>query len=214
MSAYHRLSIPDLLKESLTLYTNASDPEIAALLADPYGYAEADVTAGLALRTAVTEASETTGAEGADGVLATAEVKRAQKALRDTLVEHRDAARKVHRRGSEGYSALRLSGDTPETRAGLIEAARRFYGTAAGRPDLVAKVRGLTPAVIAEAQARLEAVETADTTQDDEKGEARGASTGYQQAVAALREHAAELADTAERALKGRPDLLRKLGLA
>ena len=177
MSAYRRLSIPDLLNESLTLYTNVSDPEIAARLADPYGYAETDVADGLALRAAAARAAEATGAEAADGQLATARVNRAQKALRTTLVDHRDAARKVHRRGTEGYGALQLSGDVPLDRAGLIETARRFYGTAAARPDLVAAVRGLTPAVVADAQAQIQTVETADATQDDEKGEARRAST-------------------------------------
>ncbi|WP_412062569.1 hypothetical protein [Rubrivirga sp. IMCC45206] len=214
MSNYRRLPIPDLVKESLTLYTNAADdPEIAALLADPYGYAPEDFAAGLALRQAVVDGSEETGAETADSRLATGQVKRATRALRAQFVEHREAARDRYRRDSETWSALRLSGDTPDSRAAIIEAARRFYGTAEERPDLVAEIRGLTPAIVAESQALIQAAETRDSAQDDEAGEARTASESYKAAVDALREHAAELANTAERALKGRPGLLRKLGL-
>lgn len=214
MSKFRRLPIPALVKESLTLYTNAAgDPEIVDALADPYGYTVEDYADGLALRQAVVDGSEETGAETADSRLATGKVQRATKALRAQFVEHREAARDMYRRDSETWSALRLTGDTPNGRAAIIAAARTFYGTVEERPDLVAKVRGLTPAVIAEAQALIVAAESTDSDQNDEAGEARTASESYKAAVEALREHAAELGNTAKRALKKRPDLLRKLGL-
>lgn len=214
MAQFSRLSIPDLLRDTLPLYTNArDDAEIAAGLADPYDYTADDFAAGLALRQAVIDGAEGADAETVDSREATADAQKAAQALRDQYAKHRDAARRYHERGSEGYSALRLAGRAPGDRAGLIDAARRFYNTVAARPDLAEPVRGLTPAVVAAAQALVAAADDTSSEQDDEAGEARTAARTYQAAVEALRTHAAELAAVAEEAFEDRPDLLRKLGL-
>ncbi|WP_412061756.1 hypothetical protein [Rubrivirga sp. IMCC45206] len=214
MSQYARLPIPELLRDSLTLYTNAgADPEIAEALADPYQYGPEDYAAGLALRQAVIDASGKKGAEAADSRKATGQAQDAAATLRKRFGRHRDRLRTVHKSGSDGYSALKLSGRVPGDREQMVEAARHLYATLEGRPELAEKVRGLTPAVVAESQALVLASQGAATTQDREQGEAKTASNTYKDAVADLRDHAGEMAGVAEDALSDRPDLLAKLGL-
>ena len=221
MANWSRMSVPELIEAATTLYTNARDtPAIVAEL-EEFGYERdpgpeddaGDYDDGLALVADVSRERTEYAAEQADEDEAVQAAAAAAGALRARLTQDRKRARRAYDRDTEGYAALRLSGSTPRARADLAAAADAFYGTIAERPDLVAPVRGLSTERAAEGTALVTAYRTAATDLARESGEVDVASEELKEAVAALREHAAELAAAAEDALADRPQLREVLGL-
>ena len=214
MPSYSTMPIPELLDATNTLYVNArDDAETVDGLAD-YGYTGPDdYDAGLALRQAVIDTAKEAGAEDLDKREATREVQKATATLYARATRHRDAARRAHPDGTEGYGALSLGGRTPRDRQKLTERARDFYATLDARPELHEPIRGLGADGVTAALALVKAVEDGSRDQARETSEARSASRDAQDAVDALRAHATEMGHAAEDAFADRPDLLEKLGL-
>ena len=215
MASFHRLPIPDLLRDARDLYTNArDDDEIFALLsAEPWGFTEADFDAGLALVQAVTTALGTEAREELEARQATTAYDAAADAVRAAYNLHRDLLRSRYDRDAPEYSGLGLAGETPGDREDLLKDAADFYGTLSSQTDIVAAVRGLSAETVAEAQGLVEAARDDGSAQTKEAGDAERARATQQAAVRALREHAALTAKDAAAALKDHPQLRERLGL-
>ena len=221
MANWSRMSVPELIEAATTLYTNARDtPEIVAAL-EAFGYERdpgpeddaGDYDDGLALVADVSRERTELAAEQADEDQAHDDLAAAVGRLYARLVQDRKRARRAYDRDADGYAALQLSGNTPRAHADLAATADEFYGTILSRPDLVEPVRGLTTERAAEGADLVAAYRAAATDQARESGEVDVASEELKEAVAALREHAAELAASAEDALADRPQLRETLGL-
>ena len=214
MPQFESMPVDRLLRATHTLYTNArDDAEIAADLVE-FGYTNPDdYDAGLALRTAVTDGLSAQSKEAADETLATRAAQRATAQLRARYVRHRSAARRAHRSGTEGYTALHLAGPTPDARDAILSDARHFYDTLTAHPHFHDRIRGLDAAAITDAQALIAALDTATAAQAKESGEAQRATVTLNDALDALRAHSSELAYAAQDALADKPQLREKLGL-
>ncbi len=221
MANWSKMSVPELIEAATTLYTNARDnAEIVDALTE-FGYERdpgpeddaGDYDDGLALVADVTRERSEFAAEEADEDEANAALAAAVGQLYGRLVQDRKRARRAFPRGTDGYAALRLAGTLTRVHADLAAAADDFYGTIAGRPDLVGPIRGLSPERAAEGTALVTAYRTAATDQARESGEVDVAARELREAVAALRAHASQLAADAEDALADHPQLREVLGL-
>jgi hypothetical protein len=212
---FKTLPFSELLPSADTLYTNAaeSDEIKARLAAEPYEYTDQDYADGLALVQQVRDLDVQQQSERGDSTRSTEVAQAAYEALRSRFTKHRELARKRVSRDAAGFSALSLAGNTPRRRDELLREVRRFYGAIVERPELVEKIRGLSPTVATDALAQADAAQAASSAQIQEQSEATGATANRDEVVADLREHADELAAIAELALEDRPDLLRSLGL-
>jgi len=215
MASFLDLSIPDLFRDARDLYTNArDDAEVFAILsAEPWSFTAADFDAGLALVDAVTEALKTEAREGREARQATTDYAGAVAAVETMYNAHRERLRDRFRRRDPEYGALGLAGETPDDREDLLKEAADFYARLAGEADLVAATRGLSAALITEAEALIEEARTAGSAQTKEGGDAQTARTAQQAAVGALRQHAGLTAKDAAAALADYPQLRERLGL-
>jgi hypothetical protein len=212
---YASLSLADLIARATTLYTNARDnAEIADALADPYGYGPDDYAEGLARVEAASTLDAAQDREYREKTQATAEAQAATSALEGLYVAHRRLARTKIRRDDPAYAALGLRGKLPDGRADLIKHADDFYRTLDDDPTPVAEVRGMNAAALERGRTLVQAARDAMTAQAKETGEAERATATRDDAVEALRAHAAELAEVAKIALADRPQLLEVLGIS
>ena len=215
MPSFHELSIPDLLRDARDLYTNArDDAEVFAVLsAEPWAFTADDFDAGLGLVAAVEEALETEAREKLERGRATNAYGKAVRAVEKVYARHRGVLRSRIPRTAPEYRGLGLAGEAPDDREDLLKDAADFYGTLAAQPDLVAATRGISDAGIAEARGLIEAARKAGTVQTREVGEAQRAQKDQQDAVEALRKHAALTASDAAAALADHAQLRERLGL-
>lgn len=206
------IPLPELVARARTLFANAADPEVLPRLA-PFGYAAADLEAGLDL---IEEVEALTGAqqvEYAEQYEATEAVDGALAALDAVYTRHRKLARIAHPRASDGYRALGLAGTPPQAGERLVLAADTFYRALTQQPRLGAGIRGLNAAAVVDGRARVGTARTAMDQQGEETGEAQRATRVRDEAVARLRAQAAELAAVAKVALEDVPQTRERLGL-
>ena len=208
------LPLARLTPAARTLYTNARDlSEVAALLADPYGYGPDDYADGLALVEEVQKLSAVQSREYGEQFAATSAVESAENELRTLYRTHRRLARTRHARGTSAYAALGLTGQTPDARAALIAETDDFYRMLTDDPALADGIRGLNADAIARDVALVEQTRAALDAQHKETGQAQRATSQRDDAVARLRAHASELAQIAKIALSDHPQLRETLGL-
>lgn len=211
---YASQTLAELIASATTLYTNARDnAEIAAALADPYGYGPDDFAEGLAKVEAASTLDADQDREYREKTQATAAAQAATSDLRGLYVAHRRLARTKIRRDDPAYNALGLRGKMPPARDAFVKQADDFYRALEADPAPVAGVRGMNAAALARGRALVQAARDATTAQAKETGEAERATATRDDAVEALRAHASELAEVARIALAGRPQLLEILGI-
>ena len=204
-----------VLSASHTLYANArDDAEVFAVLsAEPWGFTAGDFDAGLALIGTITDADTAEIKEELESQRATAAANADADAVEKTYSRHRVQLRRHYRRGTPEYGALGLAGSAPDARPALLKAARDFYNARAADPAVLDPIRGLTPAVIADAQALVKAATDSHAAQAKEAGDVDVVSDTRQTAVTALRTHAAVTAADATVALADHPQFRERLGL-
>ena len=208
------LPLDRLAARARTLYTNARDtPEIAAILADPYGYTPADFDAGLALVTDLQQAIADHVREYGEQFLATEASEDATAALAALFTAHRRLARTAVPRGTARYDALGLRGLVADGEAALFDQTGTFYQTLTDDPTLADGIRGLNPAAVARGLAAVETARAAEDAQVKETGEAQRSTVLRDRAAHAVRIHAGELAEVAKIALTDQPQLREVLGL-
>ena len=212
MPAFSTIPFSQLVDGARTMYVGLRDTPATLDALDDYGYDAADAADGLALVEAALAADATQQREYAEQYTATEAAEQAALALEVRYTRHRKLARRVHPRGTPGYTGLGLDGGVPDDDDAFIADAERFYRTADADPKLVDGVRGLSKVAVADGLAHVETARAARDAQAEETGEAQQATGLRTGAVARLRAHAAELAGTATDVLD--PSNLREsLGL-
>ena len=209
---FARLSLPELVQASRTMFQNAAaNPEIATRMA-AFGYAAADLTAALDLVEDVEDLDAAQQEEYADQFEATAAARAAVAALEAKWTRHRKLARAAHARGSADYRALGLQGSTPKAAAALVHRAEQFYRVLEKEPARLAGTR-IAPAEVAAGRALAETAHDTLAAQEKETGEAQLATRVRDDQVAVLRATAHEFAEVAKVALEDEPQLREQLGL-
>ena len=210
--AFNGIPFSELVDAARKLYVGLRDTPAILDALDDYGYDADDAAEGLALVDAALAADATQQREYAEQYAATAAAEEALLALEILYTRLRKLARRVHPRGTPGYTGLGLDGDVPDDDDAFIADAERFYRTADADPTLVTGVRGLNKTTVADGLAHVETARAARDAQAEEAAEAQQATGLRTGAVARLRAHAAELAGTATDVLD--PSNLREsLGL-
>lgn len=211
---FSNMRLDELVARARTLYTNArDDAQIAALLANPYGYKADDYAAGLALVQEVTNLDADQEREYAEQYAATAAAAADLATLEGLFVAHRRLARTRHKRGTAGYNGLNLAGGIADDDEGLLAQAEAFYRMLEADPSLAEGIRGLNAAAVTDGLARVAAARKAYDAQARETGEAQRATHLRDDAAGRLRAHASELAEVARVGLADYPQLREKLGL-
>ena len=208
------LPLDELVARARTLYTNARDtPDVATILADPYGYTPEDYADGLALVADLQQKIADFVREYGEQFEATEASDDATADLEALFSAHRRLARSKVKSGSARYTALGLVGNVARSETALFDQASTFYQTLADDPSLADGIRGLPPEAVTRGQAAVEEARAAEDAQVKETGEAQRATVVRDQAARALRVHAGELAEVAKVALEDQPQLREVLGL-
>jgi hypothetical protein len=110
---------------------------------------------------------------------------------------------------------LQLVGARKQSIRGWLDQATTFYDNALANEDIQADLArfNITPEVLAEGQAAVEAVARANSQQEQEKGDAQAATAVRDDAVEALDEWMSEFRVAARIALEDEPQQLEKLGI-
>jgi hypothetical protein len=208
-------SIPEQLTEAETALDNAlTDASLLDALG-AFGYDEATLQEGQTLLEAAQDAQQTMAAEYSDQYEATDALNEAYEEANATYMQHLQVARvalKEHRGAAEG---LKLSGRRKRTIPGWADQARTFYDNALADADVQAALGqfGIASEDLTAAQAQVEAVADANSTQEQAKGDAQDATAARDEAVDALDDWMADFRAIARVALEAQPQQLEKLGI-
>lgn len=112
-------------------------------------------------------------------------------------------------------TSLGIVGSTPSALAALILAVEKFLHTVGESPSVAATLatRGVDAARLTDLQSALTTLKSAESAQEQAKGDSQSATQAQSDALAALQTFVGSLKRGARVACKGRPDLLTKLGL-
>lgn len=197
-----------LNKAQLAIANSLADAEISTAVAQ-YGYDETKLNAGMALYTTALTAVNAQAAAKGDQKAATAELKTKQKAAHDAF----QAAAKIARAALDGddLTTLGLDGSTPRDTAGFIQAGYTLFDNAK-ESGLLADFGYDTDRVNAE-RAKIAAFDAANQAQEIAKGAAQQATQDQNAALDAMNEWTAQYLKIAKVALRGKKQLLEKIGV-
>lgn len=182
----------------------------------PYGYPAPRIQEGKALLDTVLAKRNAAESRRTVKQSATEDVKRATNATYQAMTPLVGIARAVLTSNAVARGALGLDrGPLPRSRAGLLDAGRRFLNALDSDTALATTLAGygLTAAKRAALKTSLTALEGAQTTQAGAKGEAEDASPAAQEALDALNAWVMQYRKLARIALKEHPQLAEKLGI-
>jgi hypothetical protein len=209
------LPIPDRLRLADTVLTNAlADPILLDAVAT-YGYDAAALEEGRSLLVAARQAQQAMRSEYGEQYDATDAVRDAFDAANSTYMQHVKLARIAVKDRRGAATALQLVGARKQSIRGWLDQATTFYDNALANEDIQADLArfNITPEVLAEGQAAVEAVARANSQQEQEKGDAQAATAVRDDAVEALDEWMSEFRVAARVALEDEPQQLEKLGI-
>lgn len=206
-----------LTNHTLTLNNALADPEASALLALK-GFPAEKLNEGLARIEAARDKQEARLVAAGAQLAATDQFKTAFAAARTAYADFRETARAHY--GSEAqnreiWEALKLGGAAPQNAQSFIGTAYLTFDNALADPDIVAELTpyGYDQAGLLAERAVIEAMDEANQAQELAKGNSQRATVERDEAMEELRVWMGKFRRIARRALKGRDDLLVKLGL-
>lgn len=204
-------AISDRLNAAQVAISNTlADAELQALVAG-FGYTAEKVTAGRQLYDrALAAVNAQTAAAGAQQQ-ATAHLRAADVAARDAYQALAQVARAAFAKDKAQLAGLGLTGRMPRKTAAFLAAAYTLFANAAGVAALAAF--GYDPARLTGERAKIAALDTANQAQEAAKGDAQQATRNQDAALAALADWLAQYRKIARVALRGKPQLLEKLGI-
>lgn len=195
----------------LVIVNSLADDEIQSLVA-AYGYNEDRLEEGDALYQAAQSAvNAQKSAEGAQQQ-ATQEMAAAEKAARDAYQALAKVARAVFKSDKPRLTALGLDGPAPRDTAGLLAAAYALFGNAAS--DSTLGEYGYDTARLSAERAKISACDAANQRQEAAKGAAQQTTREQDFAMTALDAWRAQYMKIARVALREKPQLLEKIGIA
>jgi len=206
-----------LVDWNLMVNNALNTPEIVSLLT-PRGYGTDVMEEGLGLISAAqTQQSALTSALGSQ-LQATKTFTETLKTAEVSYSDFRVTARSVYLNAAanpQPWSALNLSGRVPTTASGFISKANASYGNALNDSSLLATLarNGYDEAGVRTAQADISALDRANRAQEAAIGAGLSATMARDSAYAPTKQWVSSFKKVARRALRGRADLLKTIGL-
>lgn len=195
---------------NVVIMNSLNDAEIGALVAE-FGYPPEVLHAGRALYESALAAVNAARAAAGAQESASAALFEVQKEARGAYQDLAKTARAVFRGDRSTLTALGLTGNMPLSTAGFLAAARTLFENAGRQEGLAAYGYGAEKLV--RESAKIDAFEAADLKQEAAKGSAQQATREQDAALAALDAWRAQYVKIARVALRGKPQLLEKLGV-
>ncbi|WP_395138108.1 hypothetical protein [Armatimonas sp.] len=204
-----------IMRARLMIDGTINNPDIqeAATL---FGYPAARIQEGKALLDAVQAKRGSAESRRTVKKTATGTVQSATNVVYQLMTPLTGIARAVLVGDHIALGALGLDrGPLPRSRAGLLDAGRRFLNSLSTDSALATRlaVFGLSATKRSDLQAALTALEQAQSTQAGAKGAAEDATPAVQEALDALNAWVMQYRKLARIALKAHPQLLEKLGM-
>jgi hypothetical protein len=194
----------------IAISNSLADGEIQPLVA-AYGYSPAKLNEGQCLYDAALAAVAAQKAAAGEQKQATEELLKAEKSARDAYQSLAKVARAIFKDDKARLTALGLTGAAPRDTAGFLVAARALFENAAAAPDL-AQYGYDGERLIAE-KAKIAAFDLANQRQEAAKGAAQQSSREQEAALTALEAWRAQYIKIARVALRGKSQLLEKIGI-
>lgn len=212
MSTKSPISIAERLSAAnLAIANSLADGEIQSLVAG-YGYSAERLAEGeTLLQNAQTAVNAQKSAEGAQQQ-STQELAQAEKEARDAYQSLAKVARAVFKGDKARLTALGLEGSAPKDTAGFLASSAALFENASAAAAL--GDYGYEAARLDTERAKLSAFDTANQRQEAAKGAAQQATREQDFALQALDAWRAQYIKIARVALRGKPQLLEKIGVA
>lgn len=200
-----------LTSAHLLIQNSITDEEISTLVS-AFGYTIANLNNGLELHGEAVAAVEAQQNKAGAQRTATQQFDEAWKTARDAYQALAKVARAVYQQDPAQLTALGLTGAMPNDTAGFLSAAYTLFDNAVSLV-LLAQF-GYDEEKMGTELAKIAALDTANQAQELAKGAAQQATLEQDAALEALNEWAAQYRKIAKVALRGKKQLLEKLGIA
>lgn len=195
----------------LLIQNSITDAEIAGLVSG-FGYTDEKLNAGLSLQEEAVEAVEKQQNKAGAQRTATQQFDEAQKTAFDAYQALAKVARAVYQQDPATLTTLGLTGTMPKDTAGFLAAAYTLFDNAA--PLEALSQYGYDELHLPAERAKIAALDTANQNQELAKGAAQQATLEQDAALEALNEWTAQYRKIARVALRGKKQLLEKIGIA
>ena len=194
----------------LAIGNSLSDAEIQSLVAG-FGYSTAKLDAGKALYDAALAAVNAAKASAGAQQDSTHSLTQAEKLARDAYQALAKVARAAFVKDKAQLKVLGLSGSAPKDTAGFIAAAYALFDNAQSLSALADF--GYDAAKLTGERAKIAVYDSANQQQESAKGAAQQATREQDSALKALDEWLAQYVKIAKVALRGKKQLLEKIGV-
>jgi hypothetical protein len=194
----------------LAIVNSLSDLEIKELVGS-FGYTTAKLEAGRALYDAAQAAVNAGAAAAGDQQASTQALAQAEKFARDAYQSLAKVARAVFGRDKAQLTALGLGGTMPKDTAGFVSAAYTLFDNARTMP--LAEY-GYDLEKLESERAKVAAYDESNLQQESAKGAAQQTTREQDSALQALDDWTAQYLKIAKVALRGKKQLLEKIGVA
>lgn len=207
-------SIDEKLNETQVALDNTAHEEIAPLLAD-FGYTEEKINQGKALYEQAQLLHQTQKTEYAEQHDATQTVNQAWDTANKEYMRLVKVGRVAFQSNLLALEKLGLFGRRKESLSGWLEQTNLFFTNAIADVDIIAGFAnfGITQQRIEDGKALVETVESANTVQEKEKGEAQQATIDRDKAVDNMDQFMSDFRKIARIALEIKPQLLEMLSI-
>ena len=204
-------SIAERLNAANVAISNSlADAEIQSLVA-AYGYSPAKLTEGQARYEAALAAVAAQKSAAGGQLQATQELAEAETSARDAYQALAKVARAIFKDDKARLTALGLTGTAPRSTAGFLASAASLFENAASAPSLAEY--GYDAGRLEAERAKIAAFDLANQRQEAAKGAAQQASREQATALASLDAWRAQYIKIARVALRGKSQLLEKIGV-
>lgn len=194
----------------VAIANSLADPEIQSLVAG-YGYSPEKLNEGNALYEAALAAVNAQKAAEGTQLQATQELKSAEKTARDAYQALAKVSRAIFKTDKARLTAFGLTGSAPLTTSGFIASASALFDNAYAAPDL--SEYGYDVSKLSSEKSKILAFDLANQKQEAAKGATQQSTREQAAALAALDAWKAQYIKIARVALRGKSELLEKIGV-
>ncbi len=208
-------SIDSFLNRARVSINNAlSTPQIQQYLKE-YGYTPEKIQTGKTLYETALAAQQKQRQEYGEQISATEALNRLWEEAQTSYMRCVKIARIAFKNNPGIATQLAINGTRKRNFSGWLLQAKQFYINALGNPEILKGLAeyGITKAKLQGCQKQMEIVETANLTQEKEKGEAQNATKIRDRAMDELNEWSSDFIAIARIALEEEPQLLESLGI-
>ena len=192
-----------------------ADPTLSAALAT-YGYTAERLRQGDVLRETARAFHQRQKEAYGDLFAAGDALDAARRQVQATYMRHVKLARVAFENDRGATQKLALAGERKQSLVGQLAQAQQFYASALSDSAILNKLAGfgITQALLEAGQRQVDAVGAGNAARRQRKGAAQDATRMRDDALTALDAWMSDFTKIARVALKGRPQLLEKVGIA